>query len=54
MKYLALDLILLKMVQAYHQALHTLNNSDLEIKFLSINWYNFRSSFVSWGGSSRV
>ena len=33
---------------------HTLNNSESEIKFWGINWYNFRGYLVSWGGSSSV
>ena len=31
---------------------HTLNNSESQIKFWSIGWYNFRGYLVSWGVSS--
>ena len=40
------------MVQTYHETLYTLNNSEFEIKFLSINWYNFTGYLVSWGDGS--
>ena len=42
------------MVQTYHGALHTLNHSESEIEFLSINRYSVRNYLLSCSGSSSV
>ena len=39
------------MMQIFYETLHALNNSEFEIKLLSINLVNSVDSLVSWGGS---
>ena len=47
-----LQILFYLMVHTYRETFHTLNHSESEIKFLSINWYKFWGYLVTWGGSS--